>query len=450
MPDRIHSLIGKIDRLISRQLAEIMHHQNFQRLEGSWRGLKYLVANTATAEDLKVKFLDLKKAELIADFECITEGHPAIVDSYTCSRIFRKWYLEHFYLSSGEPFASMTCDFEFTHDVIDVQLLSHLANIAAIAFCPVIASAGSDLFGHENWIDMIPIEKVDSAFNRPEYHAWNRLRNKPETRFIYLCIPRALARRHYSPENNDNLPFAFNEIDIRQDTADPAKFTWMSAAYPMARAISRSFSEYGYATNVFDSSAGGRIDDLPLQPVLCDDGDIEYSCCTEIAIDAHHAAYWNRLGLLPLANVRNCNFSVYVEAVSLHKQPVYEDPDATANAAISCTLPYTMAISRFMHNLLFIAREFDTSLKELDVAMEEVLNRWLSEYSNASADTATEKARYPIAGGSVRIQRSSLNPEEHVLILWARPWLTLYQLSTELRSVACIPFISDADKYLLA
>src|SRR5688572_4401527 len=38
----------KLDEKLSRQLAAIMHHPKFQQLEGSWRGLNYLVMNSET------------------------------------------------------------------------------------------------------------------------------------------------------------------------------------------------------------------------------------------------------------------------------------------------------------------------------------------------------------------------------------------------------------------
>ena len=41
--------IAEIDAMISEQLNEIMHHADFQKLESSWRGLKYLTAESETS-----------------------------------------------------------------------------------------------------------------------------------------------------------------------------------------------------------------------------------------------------------------------------------------------------------------------------------------------------------------------------------------------------------------
>ncbi len=41
-----------------------MHHEDFQQLEGAWRGLHYLVNNTETDETLKIKVFNISKKDL--------------------------------------------------------------------------------------------------------------------------------------------------------------------------------------------------------------------------------------------------------------------------------------------------------------------------------------------------------------------------------------------------
>ena len=48
----IRAIIAEIDQKLSAQLNEIMHHPEFQRLEGTWRGLHYLVDQTETGENV--------------------------------------------------------------------------------------------------------------------------------------------------------------------------------------------------------------------------------------------------------------------------------------------------------------------------------------------------------------------------------------------------------------
>jgi type VI secretion system protein ImpC len=65
----INARIAQIDHLLSLQLNEILHHPQFQKLEGSWRGLKYLMDNTETGVGLKIRVLNATKKELLRDIE---------------------------------------------------------------------------------------------------------------------------------------------------------------------------------------------------------------------------------------------------------------------------------------------------------------------------------------------------------------------------------------------
>ncbi len=60
----IQALIGEIDEKLSKQVNQIIHHEEFQKLEGAWRGLHYLVNNTETDEMLKIRFMSISKTEL--------------------------------------------------------------------------------------------------------------------------------------------------------------------------------------------------------------------------------------------------------------------------------------------------------------------------------------------------------------------------------------------------
>jgi len=60
----IEAIIAEIDRKLSEQINLIMHHEDFKALEGTWRGMHYLVNNTETDEMLKIRVLNLPKKDL--------------------------------------------------------------------------------------------------------------------------------------------------------------------------------------------------------------------------------------------------------------------------------------------------------------------------------------------------------------------------------------------------
>src|SRR4051794_10198068 len=62
--ETIEEMIAQIDRKLSDQLNEILHHEEFQKLESSWRGLHYLAMNSETDANLKIRVINVSKTEL--------------------------------------------------------------------------------------------------------------------------------------------------------------------------------------------------------------------------------------------------------------------------------------------------------------------------------------------------------------------------------------------------
>src|SRR5262249_1751008 len=88
MEGPINPPTAEIDRLLSAQLNEIMHAEEFQKLEGSWRGLHHLVFETETSSMLKIRVMSINKKELLRDLEKAIE--------FDQSAIFKKIYEEEF------------------------------------------------------------------------------------------------------------------------------------------------------------------------------------------------------------------------------------------------------------------------------------------------------------------------------------------------------------------
>ncbi|MGH9344642.1 MAG: type VI secretion system contractile sheath domain-containing protein, partial [Terriglobia bacterium] len=91
----INSLIGQIDHLLSIQMNEIVHHPSFQKLEASWRGLKYLLDQSETGTMLKIRVLNASKKDLLRDLQRAPE--------FDQSALFKKIYEEEFGVFGGEP-----------------------------------------------------------------------------------------------------------------------------------------------------------------------------------------------------------------------------------------------------------------------------------------------------------------------------------------------------------
>ncbi len=127
----IQDVIAEIDRKLSAQLNQIMHHADFTKLEGSWRGLHHLVFNTETDTTLKIKVMNISKKEVHRTLG----GYPGA--NCTRSPLFKKIDEEEFVPSpGGEPFGSLIGDFEFDHSAPDVGYLRNLSKICGDC-CPL-------------------------------------------------------------------------------------------------------------------------------------------------------------------------------------------------------------------------------------------------------------------------------------------------------------------------
>ncbi|HEX2638930.1 MAG TPA: type VI secretion system contractile sheath large subunit, partial [Pyrinomonadaceae bacterium] len=119
----INSRIAEIDRLLSAQMNEIMHQEDFQKLQASWRGLHHLVKNSLTGTMLKIRVMNVTKKELLKDFERALE--------FDQSTIFKKIYEDEYGTFGGAPFGALIGDYEFGNHPQDMALLDKIAGVAA-------------------------------------------------------------------------------------------------------------------------------------------------------------------------------------------------------------------------------------------------------------------------------------------------------------------------------
>jgi type VI secretion system protein ImpC len=432
----INGHIAAIDQAISKQLAAIMHHEKFQKLEGSWRGLKHLVFNSETNATLKLKVLNIPKKELFKDLDRAVE--------FDQSETFKKVYSSEFDMPGGEPYGAMIGDYEFTNHPEDIELLSKMSKVAAAGFCPFVAAASSDLFGFKNgWTDLPHVRDLEKTFLATEYIKWRAFRDSEDSRFVTLVMPRVLSRLPYGAATKPVEEFSYEELPLdeqgKHGTTPHNHYTWMNAAYVMGAQLTQAFSLYGFCVAIRGADSGGRIEGLPAHIFMNDDGSSELKCPTEIGITDRRENELSNLGFLPLCHYKNTDYAVFFGAQTAQKPKKYDRPDATANAKLSARLPYIMATSRFAHYLKVMARDRIGSFMERE-DMENWLNRWIMNYVNSAPDSGHElRAKYPLREAKVEVQEVPGNPGAYNAKIFMRPWLQLEQLTASLSMVTKIP-----------
>ena len=168
---------------MSAQLNAIMHDPKFLKLEGSWRGLHYLVQNSETGTSLKLRVLNLTKRELGRDLSRAIE--------FDQSQMFKKIYENEFGTPGGEPYGALIGDYEWTNHPDDLETLRLMSNISAGAFAPFITAAGAGMFGFNSWTELSKPRDLAKIFDTVEFQKW---RSVPRQRGLAFRQPRHAAR----------------------------------------------------------------------------------------------------------------------------------------------------------------------------------------------------------------------------------------------------------------
>ena len=431
----IEGIIAEIDKRLSGQINAIMHHEEFQRLEATWRGLHYLVTNTETDETLKIRILNVSKKEL---GKTIKKYKGAAWDQ---SPFFKKIYEAEYGTLGGEPFGCLIGDYYFDHSPSDVEMLGGMAQIAATAHAPFISAAAPSLMNMESWQELGNPRDLTKQFQTPDYAPWRSLRDSDDSRYVGLTMPRYLGRLPYGAKTEPVEAFDFEE-DV--DAANHGKYLWVNSAYAMGTNITRSFKLYGWCARIRGVESGGIVEGLPCHTFPTDDGGVDMKCPTEIAITDRREAELAKNGLMPLLHRKNSDYAAFIGAQSLQKPTEYDDPDATANANLAARLPYLFAVCRFAHYLKCIVRDKIGSFKERK-EVEDWLNAWIVRYvtTDPAADEET-KAKYPLAAAEVTVEDIEGNPGYYSAKFFLRPHYQLEGLTVSLRLVSKLPSAKTA------
>ncbi len=424
----INARIAQIDHLLSIQLNEIMHHASFQKLEGSWRGLKHLMDQSETGTMLKIKVMNCSKKEMLRDLQRAPE--------FDQSALFKKVYEEEYGVFGGSPFGALIGDYEFGKHPEDVELLERVSQVAASAHAPFVTAAAPDLFNMESFTNLHNPRDLAKIFDTTEYAKWKAFRQTEDSRYVALCLPRTLSRLPYGKETKPVEAFNYEE---HVDGTDHSKYLWMNAAYSLGTRMTNSFAQYGMCVAMRGVEGGGLVEGLPVHNFYTDEGDIAMKCPTEVPITDRREKELSDLGFLPLVHCKGTDYAAFFGGQTAQKPKIYDKDSANANARLSTQLPYIMAVSRFAHYLKAMMRDKIGSFMSRTEA-ELFLNRWITRYVIPD-DTASPqmKARCPLREARVDVSEIPGKPGVYRAVAFLRPHFQLEELTVSLRLVADLP-----------
>ncbi len=425
---RIQFCIAELDDLISAQLNEVMHHEAFQRLEASWRGLHDLVMNTETGTRLKLRLLNVSKADLAKDLKNAIE--------FDQSALFKKVYEDEYGTFGGNPYSMLVGDYEFGPGAEDILLLTRISNVAAAAHAPFITAAAPAMFFLDSFTELSAPRDLTKIFESSDFADWRAFRASEDSRYTALVLPRVLQRLPYGPNTVPVDGISFVE-DV--DGTDHKKYLWGNAAYKLAHRIVSAFAVYGWTAAIRGVEGGGKVEGLPAHSFSTPEGDRVLKCPTEVAITDRREKELNDLGFIALLHHKGENFAAFFGGQTSQKPKLYVSEAANANARLSAMLPYVLTSSRFAHYIKVIMRDKIGSFMTKE-NVQAFLNLWIGEYVLGKDDAGQVlKARFPLREARVDVFDTPGKPGVYTATVFLRPHFQLEELTASIRLVAELP-----------
>jgi len=424
----INARIAQIDHLVSIQLNEVLHNQTFQKLEGSWRGLKYLLDQSETSDKLKIKVLNVTKKELLRDLQRAPE--------FDQSALFKKVYEEEYGVFGGAPFAALIGDYEFSRGPEDIELLEKVSNVAAAAHAPFLTAAAPEMLNMDSFTSLDAPRDMAKIFDSSEYAKWKSFRASDDARYVGLCLPHVLMRLPYGKDGIQIEGFNYEE---GVDGSDHSRYLWGNAAYCLGARLTGAFAKYGWCAAIRGVEGGGLVEGLPTHTFTTDSGDVALKCPTEAPITDRREKELADQGFVSLVHCKGTDYAAFFSVQSGQKAKMFDSEAANANARLSTQLPYIFAVSRFAHYLKAMMRDKIGSFMERSDC-ERFLNRWIQNYvvGNDDASPAT-KAQFPLREAKIEVMEVPGKPGVYRAVAFLRPHFQLDELSVSLRLVAEIP-----------
>lgn len=445
----IQERIRDIDRQLTAQMNDILHHEDFQELEATWNGLKYLVSRTETSSRLKLKLLVMSKQELSEDLERAVDHDQ--------SALFKKIYEEEYGTFGGHPFSMLVGSYEFGEEAADVETLTKMSGVAAASHAPFLVAASPHLFElGDDFSGLGKPRDLSKIFEIPDELRikWKEFRDHEDSRYVSMVLPRVLIRKPYDSKSNPVSGFVFDERVVADDgglvasngemrthlpAVDHGRYLWGSAAWVLAERVTHAFALYSWCGAIRGVEGGGLVEGLPIHAFKTDEGEVAMKGPTEVTITDRRERELDRLGFIALCHRKGSAQAAFFGGQTTQRPKVYDLAEANANAALSARLPYLLAASRFAHYLKAIVRDKVGSFETAET-LQRYLNRWIGGYVLGRDDAGQQlKAQYPLREARVDVSEIPGRPGAYNAVCFLRPHFQLEELTTSIRLVAELP-----------
>jgi type VI secretion system protein ImpC len=364
----VEGLIDELDRKLSAQMDEILHHSAFKELESPWRSLKFLTDRTEFGENIKIELLSVSKSDLLADFQDAAD--------ITESGLYRKVYTDEFGQFGGDPYGVVIGNYYMSPSTECVALMKNMGAMSAMTHAPFIAAADYSFFGISDYAEIPDLKQIEAMFEGPQYMQWRKFRDSDDARNIGLTMPKFMLR----PTYGENIPV--RSFNYQEGVGKNCDYLWGNAAFAYATRLTESFARYRWCPNIIGPQSGGEVRDLAID-VVNDSGTDKVIGPVEVKISDRKEYELSELGFIPLTLRKDADSAVFFSSNSTQQPKKFSNDEegrqAALNYKLGTQLPYLFIVNRLAHYIKVLQRENLGSWKSRsDLEME--LNKWIRQY----------------------------------------------------------------------
>ncbi len=391
----IDQMIASLDAKLSAQVDEILHHEQFQKIESAWRGLKFVIDRTDFRQNIRLELLNCSKEEMLIDFE----DSPEIVKS----GLYKHVYSAEFGQFGGKPYGAIVSNYQFSAGSQDVQLMRYMSSVGAMAHAPVIAGVAPEMFGVETFEEMAGLKDLESIFESPKYAKWQGFRETEDARYLGLTAPNFLLRQPFGPDSVPVKAFNYEE----SASGKSKNYLWGNAAYAFATRLTDSFAQYRWFPNIIGPQSGGAVENLPTH-TFESMGQLQTKVPTEVLISDRREYELAEQGFISLTMRKGSDNAAFFSANSVQKPKFFgntpEGKQAETNFKLGTQLPYMFMINRLAHYIKVLQRENIGSWKSREDLQNE-LNKWISQYvADQDNPSAEVRSRRPLRKAEITVE----------------------------------------------
>lgn len=428
----VDRLIAAIDRLMSAQVDEILHHPKVQKLEASWRGVMWLIRTADGSKWVRIKLLNMTWMELTRDIDRALE--------FDQSQIFDKVYTQEFDTPGGIPYGLIIADYEPSKHPRDIATLRGLASAVGAAHTPTVLGCSPALFGVDGFRELVSTIDLGALFQRSEFTAWRGFCSSTEdARYLGFALPRVLMRKPYRNDGSRTDGFMYREATHLRSGRG---WLWGSAAYAFAVVVLRSFVTYGWFADIRgagrDLTGGGLVDDMPTPWFPTDRPGVGIRVPVEIQFTERQEKEFSDVGFIPLVPARLTACAVFHSNQSAWQPPRYDKAAARMNAKLSSMLQQILCVSRFAHFIKVMARDEVGSFRTADEVRNKLM-KWLQTYTQSNDEASLEtKAKYPLRDADIEVTELVGKPGSFAVVARLQPQFQLDEIGANFNLVSTV------------